>query len=209
MNLKGLSRKISIILFTVVLIVAGAYLLIRYHFLKTKNFKPDNSKAKNILDLRPAVIAKLQQVVKDGSNGLYILSIQKLDIDIPASKVDAVNASISIDTAAMLQLDKQKKLPDDIFKIKFASLHIDGLGIEDLINKKHVAITALYCNDPVIEVFHKSQPYNEAERKANDTLSLYGRIKGETKSIHIGKIDISKGSFIDHDMSKKKQHNTV
>lgn len=203
MSLKGLSRKISIILFTVVLIVTGGYLLIRYHFLKTKNFKPDNSKAKNILDLRPAIIAKLQQVVKDGSNGLYILSIQKLDIDIPASKVDAVNASISIDTAAMLQLDKQKKLPDDIFKIKFASLHIDGLGIEDLINKKHVAITALYCNDPVIEVFHKSQPYNEAERKANDTLSLYGRIKGETKSIHIGKIDISKGSFIDHDMSKK------
>ena len=203
MSLKGFSKKIIIILFTLVLLATGAYLFIRYHFLKAKNFKPDNSKAKSILDLRPAIIAKLQQVVKDGSNGLYILSVQKLDIDVLASKVDAVNASISIDTAAMLQLDKQKKLPDDIFKIKFSSLHIDGLGVQDLINKKQVSITALYCNNPVIEVFHKRQPYNEAERKANDTLSLYGRIKGQTKSIQIGKININKGSFIDHDMSKK------
>ena len=173
MSLKGFSKKIIIILFTLVLLATGAHLFIRYHFLKAKNFKPDNSKAKSILDLRPAIIAKLQQVVKDGSNGLYILSVQKLDIDVLASKVDAVNASISIDTAAMLQLDKQKKLPDDIFKIKFSSLHIDGLGVQDLINKKQVSITALYCNNPVIEVFHKRQPYNEAERKANDTLSLW------------------------------------
>jgi len=205
MRLKGFSKKIVVIISILLVVIVGGYLFIRYHFLKAKNFKPDNSKAKNILDLRPAIIAKLQQVVKDGSNGLYILSVQKLNIDVAASKFDAVNASITIDTAAMKRLDSLKKLPDDIFKIKFASLHVDGLGIQDLINKKQIAIDALYCNSPVIEVFHKNRPYNEAQRKADDTLSLYGRIKGQTKSIHIGKIDIGRGSFIDHDMTKKKK----
>jgi hypothetical protein len=205
MNSKGFSKKIIIIISILLVLIIGGYLFIRYHFLKVKNFKPDNSKAKNLLDLRPAIIAKLQQVVKDGSNGLYILSIQKLDIDVVTSEIDAINASITVDTAAMKRLDSLKKLPDDIFKIKFASLHVDGLGIQDLINKKQIAIDALYCNRPVIEVFHKNRPYNEAQRKANDTLSLYGRIKGKTKSIHIGKIDIGKGSFIDHDMSKKRK----
>ncbi|HXR83531.1 MAG TPA: hypothetical protein VN722_04440 [Hanamia sp.] len=205
MHLKAFSKKFIIILSALLLLVAGGYIYIRYHFLKAKNFKPDNSKAKSILDLRPAIIAKLQQVVKDGSNGLYILSVQKLDIDVKASKLDAVNASITVDTAAMLQLEKLKKLPDDIFKMKFATLHIDGLGIEDLINKKHLSINAIYCNDPVIEVFHKNQPYNAAERKANDSLSFYGRIKGQTKSIQIGKINIGRGSFIDHNRNKKNR----
>jgi hypothetical protein len=203
MRVRGSSKKIIVILSTLLVLIIGGYLFIRYHFLKAKNFKPDLSKAKNVLDLTPAIIAKLQQVVKDGSNGLYNLSIQKLNIDVVASKIEAVNASITLDTAAMQRLDSLKKLPDDIFKIKFSRLQIDGLGIADLINKKHMVINALYCDSPVIEVFHKNQPYNEAERKAKDTLSLYGRIKGQMKSIQIGEINIGKGTFIDHDMDTK------
>jgi len=197
------SKKLILILSVLLLVLVSGYVYIRYNFLKAKNFKPDNSRAKNILDLRPAIIAKLQQVVKDGSDGLYVLSIQKLDIDVVASKLEAVNASITVDTAAMLQLDKLKKLPDDIFKIKFASLHVDGIGVEDLINKKHIDIDAIYCNSPLIEVYHKSQPYNEAIRKASDTLSLYHRIRGQTKSIVIGKISIGQGTFINHNVGKK------
>ena len=117
--------------------------------------------------------------------------------------LDAVNANITVDTAAMLRLDQLKKLPDDIFKIKFASLHVDGIGINDLIDQKHIVIDAIYCNSPLIEVYHKSQPYNEAVRKASDTLSLYHRIKGQTKSIVIGKINIGKGTFINHNVGKK------
>ena len=203
MRLQGLGKKFIVILSVFLLIIVAGYIYIRYHYLKAKSFKPDNTKAKNIADLRPAIIARLQQVVKDGSDGLYVLSIQKLNIDVLASKFDAVNVSITVDTAAMLRLDQLKKLPDDIFKIKFASLHVDGIGINDMIDQKHIAIDAIYCDSPLIEVYHKSQPYNEAVRKASDTLSLYHRIKGQTKSIVIGKINIGKGTFINHDVSKK------
>ena len=203
MRLPGFYKKFIVVVSVVLLVIVSAYVYTRYYFLKTKNFKPDNSKAKNVLDLRPAIIAKLQQVVKDGSDGLYVLSIQKLDIDVLAAKLDAVNAMITVDTAAMLQLDKLKKLPDDIFKIKFASLHIEGLGVEDLIDKKHIAIKSIFCNSPLIEVYHKNRAYNKAIRKATDTLSLYRRIKGQTKSIVIDRINIGKGTFIDHDLGEK------
>jgi len=202
-RLRGLSKKLIVILSVFLLIAISAYIYVRYHYLKVKTFKPDNTKAKNIIDLTPAIIAKLQQVVKDGSDGLYVLSIEKLNIDVLASKFDAVNVSIAVDTTAMLRLDQLKKLPDDIFKIKFASLHVDGMGINDLIDQKHIVIDTISCNSPLIEVYHKSQPYNQAIRKASDTLSLYRRIKGQTKSIIIGKINIGKGTFIDHNGDKK------
>jgi len=202
-RLRGLSKKLIVILSVFLLIAISAYIYVRYHYLKVKTFKPDNTKAKNIIDLTPAIIAKLQQVVKDGSDGLYVLSIEKLNIDVLASKFDAVNVSIAVDTTAMLRLDQLKKLPDDIFKIKFASLHVDGMGINDLIDQKHIVIDTISCNSPLIEVYHKSQPYNQAIRKASDTLSLYRRIKGQTKSIVIGKINIGKGTFIDHNGDKK------
>ena len=103
-----MKKKLVIILAFVLLIIAGGYIFIKFKILKAKDFKPDTSKQKNIIDLRPSIIAKLQQLVKDGSNGLYILSIEKINPDVFASKLDVVNASIHIDTAAMLQLDSLK-----------------------------------------------------------------------------------------------------
>jgi hypothetical protein len=82
-----MKKKIAIILALVLLIIAGSYVFIKYNFLKAKDFKPDTSKQKSIIDLRPSIIAKLQQLVKDGSNGLYILSIEKINPDVFASKL--------------------------------------------------------------------------------------------------------------------------
>ena len=71
-----MSRKSVIIVAAVFLLIVGGYLYLRFGYLKTKDFKPDTSKEKNPIDLRPSLIAKLQQLVKDGSNGLYILSVE-------------------------------------------------------------------------------------------------------------------------------------
>ena len=62
-----------------------------------------------MLDLRPAIIAKLQQVIKDGSQGLYILSVEQLQPDVLASKLDVIDGTISIDTVAMSATGQSKK----------------------------------------------------------------------------------------------------
>src|SRR5436190_10431359 len=129
-------------------IISGGFLYLKYGILKTNDVKPpdpilsqasDSSEKKSsILDLRPAIIAKIQQLVKDGSNGLYNLSIQKIDPDLLSSKLDVIDGVITVDTAAMKRLDASGKLPDDIFHINFHLLHIEGIGITDMLNKKKV-----------------------------------------------------------------------
>lgn len=199
-----MSKRILVISAVLILIVTGGYLYIRFHYLKAKDFKPDSSKEKNVLDLRPSIIAKLQQLVKDGSNGLYILSIEKLEPDILASKVDLTNSSIRVDTAAMNHLDSLHQLPDDIFTFHFKSAHIDGMGVSDLLHKDRIDIKGIYISEPVINIYHKKRPYNEAERESKSRLTLYERVKGEMKKISIGKIDFTNATVTNHDLAKNK-----
>ena len=198
-------KKLVIIGAILFLLIVGGYLYIRFGYLKAKDFKPDTSKQKSIIDLRPAIIAKLQQLVKDGSNGLYILSIEKTEPHVLSSKLDVLNASIRIDTAAMLHLDSLKLLPDDIFTFHFSTVHVDGIGIDDLLSKDRIEIKGINITNPVINVFHAKRLYNADERKSNDTLSLYQKLKGQMKKIAIGKIDVVHGTFINHDMAKKNK----
>ncbi len=199
-----MSRKLIVVIAVIFLLIVGGYFYLRFGYLKTKDFKPDTSKEKNITDLRPSIIAKLQQLVKDGSSGLYILSVEKLEPHMLASKLDALNASIKIDTAAMHHLDSLQLLPDDIFTFHFSTVHLDGIGIADLINKDRVEITGINITNPVIDVFHTKRTYNAADRKSNDSLSLYQKLKGQMKKIAIGRINIENGTFINHDLAKKK-----
>ena len=199
-----MKKRIIVILASLLVVVIAGFIYLKYFYLQTKDFEPDNSKAKNILDLRPAIIAKLQQLVKDGSNGLYVLSIEKIDPDIIASTLEVFNAHLRVDSAAMLQLDKQEKLPDDIFDIHFDSLHIDGLGLQDLLNKKSIDISRLNVIGPAIEIYHTARAYNQSDRERNDTLSLYQKIKGQMNSIGIGQINIEKGTLVVYNDSRKK-----
>ena len=70
-------KKAGYVISIILVILISGYLLLRFHFLKTKTIQPDYSKSKSLTDLRPLVIAKMQELVKDGSAGLYNLSIEK------------------------------------------------------------------------------------------------------------------------------------
>jgi hypothetical protein len=63
-------KKLYVVLFVIITVASGAYLFVRFHLLKAKDFEPDNAKASSPVDTRPAIIAKLQQLVKDGASGI-------------------------------------------------------------------------------------------------------------------------------------------
>ena len=81
--------------------------IIRFSVLQSRDFKPDTTKSKSILDLRPQLIAKLQQLVKDGSNGLYNLSIGKIEPHISSGGVDMNNGE---DCSRQCNIIKIKKI---------------------------------------------------------------------------------------------------
>ena len=210
-----MKKIILIIAVSLFVIISGGFLYLKYGILKTNDVKPPDSiasqatdsseKKSSILDLRPAIIAKIQQLVKNGSDGLYNLSIQKIDPDLLSSKIDVIDGVIAVDNAAMQRLDASKKLPDDIFHINFHLLHIDGIGINDMLDKKNIDIKGASLDDPVIHIYHKARSYNNQTNKKNDSLTLYQRLTGELKKIMIGSITIKHGTLVIHDGEEKSK----
>src|SRR5258706_8864920 len=108
----NMKRVYYIVTIVIIILVITAYLLTRFSILKTNNPKPDLSKSKSPIDLRSLIIAKLQQLVKEGSDSLYNLSIEALEPDILKSTVDIFNLTLKPDTAAFKKSDSLKKAPD-------------------------------------------------------------------------------------------------
>ncbi|GAC1419147.1 MAG: hypothetical protein NVS1B13_19460 [Flavisolibacter sp.] len=185
------------------------YGYIRYS-LRTKNFKPVESVKKSAkpkqgesaLDLRPRIIAKLQQLVKEGSKGLYNLSLHQVEPDVLQSRLVVYQAVLEPDTAALNRLDQLKMAPNDVLKISFDSLRFEGISIADFLSKNSIDLKSVFLSRPKMEVFHKNRAYNKADK--TDTVTLYQRLLGHMKHIGIDNIVVSKGVLVSHNMIKNK-----
>ncbi len=188
-------KKTGIILAIIVLLLTGAYLFIRYSLLRADDFKPDLSDARSALDLRPALIAKLKQVVKDASKGLYRLSIDSIETDLAAAAVDLINVSVSVDSAVLQQLEALHKAPDDIYKISFRKLHVSGLGLPELLNKKTIDLDSILISYPEMTLFRTERTYNAAKREEKDSITLYERITKHISHLGIKSVTLDHGVF--------------
>lgn len=198
-----MTKKLLVLLIIVAIIITGSYLYLRYSVLKSKDYKPDLSKSKSVLDLRPALIAKLQQVVKDGSDGLYNLRIVQIEPSVINSTLQITGVVLTPDSSVLSQMDSLHNAPDDVFKISFKALHVDGIGIEDLLHGKKIDLTAVIIDEPVIEVFHKERFYNAGKRLQNDTITLYNKITKQLSSISVKNTSVKSGQVINHNLLKK------
>jgi hypothetical protein len=93
-------------------------------------------KFRSSTDFEPLIKEKLQQLVKDGSNGLYKLDVERINVDILEEQIIVLNASLNIDSARLIQLDQQQQAPNDVYKIAFKNLVIEGIGPDDLLKKE-------------------------------------------------------------------------
>ncbi|MEO6453414.1 MAG: hypothetical protein ABIN97_05045, partial [Ginsengibacter sp.] len=115
------------------------------------------------------------------------------------------NATLLPDNAVLASLEKTHTAPDDVFKISFSSLSVNGIGIEDLLNKNEIDIKKIYLDHPVIEIYHTNRPYNKSEREKNDSLTLYQRLMRGMKRISIDTIMLEHGTFVNHNISRKNK----
>lgn len=189
-------RKTGIILFLLLLLITGGYLFIRYYLLRANDFKPDRSKAISPLDLRPALIAKLKQVIRDASHGLYILSLDSIEPHMRNASVDLIHARIRVDSSVLASLDALQQAPDDVYAVSFRKMTVSGLGIAELLNRRRIDLDRIVISDPEMTLFRKERPYNLAKRKLRDTLTLQQRITQHLDHISVDSIRIENGSFI-------------
>src|SRR4051812_24371266 len=192
----------GVIIVVILLLVIAAVVYIRVQ--KTTSPIPV-AKSENLIDITPLIVSKLQQLVKDGSDGLYQLSIEQLKPDITSSQVDIIRAKLIPDSAVLQKLDAAQKAPDDVFTVSFDTLHITGVGIIDLLRKKRISIDTILASSPFIEIAHTDRPYNAAERARDSSLTVYQKLTKQFTSIAIRSIIVKEGSFVSTNFSQKKK----
>lgn len=202
-----MQRKwLSLFIIIILALAITAFVFVRYSLLHTKNKTAANKQtATSPIDLRPAIIAKLQSLVKTGSDGLYDLSIQKIEPDILSSTIDVFGAKLIPNIQALKLLDSLKKAPDDIFTISLDSLHISGINADDLLHISDIRLDSIVISKPVITCDHQPKEYNKFQREKEQRKTLYQKLTEQLKSVNIQSIFIRECTYISKQKNNQKK----
>ncbi|MEP6846099.1 MAG: hypothetical protein ABI861_08845, partial [Panacibacter sp.] len=176
-----------VIIVSSIIIISGAFLYLKF---------------RKSTDFEPLIKAKLQQLVKDGSNGLYKLDVERINVDLLNSQVVVLNAQLDIDSTRLLQLDQQQQAPNDVYKIAFRNLVIEGIGPDDLLKKKNIDLSTFYIKDPIVEVFHHKRDYNYVPP---DTTTLYKKIGNQIGHFSLKQLLVQNVDFKYHNINKENK----
>jgi hypothetical protein len=180
-------KRIWIIAAIAGVIVLGAFLYLKFR-------KAD--------DFEPLIKQKLQQAVRDASDSLYILDIDKIDVDVLASTIKVHNAKLLIDSARLKVLDATGKAPADVFKIAVSDIAVDGFSVDDLLKKKNIDLSLLNLKNPTVEIFH---PVGKSNNKTKDTATLYARMAKSLGHFSIHDFNITNMNFKYHNITAKEK----
>jgi hypothetical protein len=200
-------KKVTIIFIIIGVLAISAYVFVR-HSLGTKGVEPPAANgapapkpAESLLDLRPRLITKLQELVNTGSGGLYRLSIREIEPDVLASTLSLKNIRLTPDSAVLRNLESTGHRPDDVFSFSLDSLRIEGIGINDLLAKDVIDLKTILLLAPTIEIFHQKP---ENTKTPGDATTLYQRLNKQLKHLSINQLTIRGGTVIVHQYAKKK-----
>ena len=157
-------------------------------------------------DFEPLIITKLQQLVKDASNGLYVLNVDKIEVDVIGSSVKVHNAQLLIDSARLKVLVAQKSAPADVYKISLSDLVIDGFNVDDLLKKKDIDLDVLYIKNPVVEIYHSA---NDSIQQPKDTSTLYSRMAKSLGHFSLKTLAITNMNFVYHNLQQKEKQTAL
>lgn len=152
-------------------------------------------------DFEPLIKDKLQQLVKNGSDSLYRLTLDRIEIDVINSTVTVINAQLLPDSAYLQQLDARQQAPDDIFRISLGAMQVKGITPLDLLDKKHIDLSELYLKEPVIKVYHRKRSYN----RVKDTTTLYQRVSKQIASFHLANTLVQHVTVDYYDMDRQNK----
>jgi hypothetical protein len=202
--MKGTAKAITIVLLIAGLAASGVFIIKK----KWWQAQPADAitirqKESSPLDLRPAAIAKLQQLMLSASDSLYKLRIDSLLTEVASGTIVLKGVGIYPDSNARRRLHEQHRLPDDVFEIEVKSLRITGIGLGDIINRRDIHLQSIACSTPEIIVHHKAQPYNAEDRAEARRTTIFGRLKDKIDRIAIDSIRMRHGVLVDYTDGQK------
>lgn len=180
-----MARKVSLVIVILALLTAGIWF-----YLSTRKST----------DFEPLIKSKLQQVVKDGSNGLYDLSLDHVEVDVLKSTVDLKNLSLKVDSTRLKFLIDSKVAPVDVFEVTLSELHLTGLTIDDFLSKRKIDLNVINLVNPRLQIYHG---VGVKDSITNDTSTLYERIAGTMGHFAVKNINIRNMDVTYHNLNKE------
>lgn len=153
-------------------------------------------------DFEPLIKNKLQELVRNGSDSLYQLKLDGIQIDVINSTITVINAQLLPDSVRLQQLDAKQQAPDDILHVSLNALQIKGITPLDLLDKKHIDLQDLYLKEPVVQIYHRRRSYN---RVKDTTTSLYQRVSKQIESFHLANTTVQHVVVDYYDMDRKNK----
>lgn len=176
-------KKLLILAGIVVALVAGV--LVYLHVTKSK-------------DLAPLVAKKLQQLVHDGSNGLYNLQLDSVEIDVLAAGMVVYGARLTPDSGRLQQLAQMQNAPDNLYRLSVKQIRVAGVSPKDFISKKNIALDRVQIQKPIVEIFH--QTGNKPTKPGSP--DLYTKLSKDLESFTLNDLLIDSVAFTYYNQDK-------
>lgn len=182
MSIKALTRtqKIALIIGAIILIIATAVFVLYYKV----NYS-------NKADVK----AYLTKIVREGSDGLYNLSLGNYEIDPGIDGGHIRNIKLTINQEKFEELKKQKLLPPILYEAEIQELKISHLKTIKLLSSvKDIEIDSIQLIGAKINLYQYAQQKSE-DKKLPPTKYLFDLIKPDINDIRIHKIMIRDGQL--------------
>ena len=116
--------------------------------------------------------------------------------------MDLLTVKIVPDSVTLSGIKGSPDASGEVFKISIDSLHIDGIGIEDLLRTDQLKLKTISVTGPVVEMYQVKKLPGENK---NDTSTLYQKLMKQMKRISIDEILVQHGIWINHNFRQKSQ----
>lgn len=153
-------------------------------------------------DFEPLIKKKLINLVKNASDGLYHLEIEKLEVNVLNSSITLINVHVRPDTLVYAEMEKSRKAPNDVFDVSVSRLEISDIVPADFLSARVINLRRLFIDKPVIKVWHKKQPYNIQD---DSVKTVYQQIRKDISGIKVDTIILQNIDFTYNNQSRNKQ----
>ncbi len=211
-----MSKKLLLIITIPAVLLLGGYLYLRFSLKSSiatteketgvaqPAIKELGGKKVSATDLRPLVIARLQQVLSQSSNGLYRITVGDMQPDLLASSLLLKNVVLTPDSSVLALQKKAGTLPDDVFSISFKSLLIEGVNLDDAITSKTMDYKLVKLVQPHITILHSK---SEKKELSNEDFST--RFLKQMEKLSINQLIVEDGTVIIANASTRKKINRL
>jgi hypothetical protein len=151
-------------------------------------------------DFEGLIKTKIAALVNKGSDGLYNISIEDIEIDVLNSTVIAQNVLLFADSARIKLMEEGQKLPDDIYEVAVKSIVIKGISPQDFLNTKQISLQQVFIDQPDVKITHQKRPYNR-----KDSGNFYSRIAAINESYSLKNLTLQNIKLTYKNLSKNNQ----